>query len=115
GGSAKVTYDGEEGPEHSEIYDLAMSPDGKHIAYSAKDRTKTDAVWHVVVDGFDGPDFDYQTNYHLASTKFNADGSLTFVASMKGQLARYTYPQEAFKFMPTIGQTENVKIGRAHV
>jgi hypothetical protein len=91
--------------------DLVMSPDGKHSAHSVVDRTKTDAVWHVVVDGFSGPDFDYQTNYNLASSKFNPDGSLTFIAAMKGQLARYTYSAEALKFMPTIGQTESVTPG----
>jgi len=33
------------------------------------------------------------------------------MAAMKGQLARYTYPAEALKFMPTMGQTENVTPG----
>src|SRR5205823_11856729 len=110
GAGGKVIFDGEEGAEHAEIHDLVMTPDGRHIAYSAEDR-KPDAAWHVVVDGFEGPKFDYETNYKLAWTKFNADGSLTFIASLKGQLARYTYPAEALKFMPTIGQTERVTAG----
>jgi uncharacterized repeat protein (TIGR03803 family) len=110
GAGGKVVFDGEEGAEHAEIHDLVMTPDGRHIAYSAEDR-KPDAAWHVVVDGFEGPKFDYETNYKLASTKFNADGSLTFIASLKGQLARYTYPAEALKFMPTMGQTESVTAG----
>jgi GYF domain 2 len=110
GAGGKVIFDGEEGAEHAEIHDLVMTPDGRHIAYSAEDR-KPDAAWHVVVDGFEGPKFDYETNYKLASTKFNADGSLTFIASLKGQLARYTYPAEALKFMPMMSQTESVTAG----
>jgi hypothetical protein len=110
GAGGKVIFDGEEGAEHAEIHDLVMTPDGRHIAYSAEDR-KPDAAWHVVVDGFEGPKFNYESNYKLASTKFNADGSLTFIASLKGQLARYTYPAEALKFMPTMGQTESVTAG----
>jgi len=106
-----VVYDREEGPKHSGVHDLIMTPDGRHIAYSVEDRNEDNAQWHVVVDGFAGPDFDYDTNYHLASSKFNPDGSLTFVASLKRQLARYTYSADALKFMPTIGQTENVTAG----
>jgi GYF domain 2 len=110
-GGGLVVFDGDEGSEHFGIYDLVMSPDGKHIAYSVEDRNKDNALWHVVVDGFSGPEFDYQMNYDLASNKFNPDGSLTFVASMKGQLARYTYSTEALKLMPTMGQMGSVTAG----
>jgi ketosteroid isomerase-like protein len=106
-----VVFDGEEGARHSGIYDVVMTPDGRHIAYSAEDGAYNAGVWHVVVDGFAGPDFDYDRNYYLASTKLNLDGSLTFVAALKGQLARYTYPAEALKVMPTMVQTESVTAG----
>jgi hypothetical protein len=111
GNNGIVVFDGEESPAHGEIHDLAMTPDGKHTAYSAEDRIGDRAMWHVVIDGFAGPDFDFQTNYHLASNKFKPDGSLSFIAGVKGQLARYTYAAEALKFMPTMGQTENVTPG----
>ena len=111
GSGDAVVFDGEEGPKHSGIYDVVMTPDGRHIAYSAGDRVNDAGTWHVVVDGFAGPAFDYDRNYYLASTKVNLDGSLTFIAALKGQLARYTYPAEALKFMPTMSQTENVTPG----
>lgn len=111
GSTGVAVFDGEESPEHSRVHNLVMTPGGQHIAYSVEDRNKGNALRHVVVDGFSGPDFDYQINYDLASNKFNPDGSLSFVASMKGQLARYSYAPEALKFMPTIGQTESVTAG----
>jgi hypothetical protein len=110
-----VNFDGEEGPAYLEINGLAMTPDGKHIAYAAEEKTETSPVWHVVVDGFAGPTLEevlgegYWEDVRRMS--FSRDGSLTFLAALKGQLARYVYRAEALKFIPTMGQTESVTAG----
>ena len=117
GGTAltHVNFDGEEGPAWFTINGLAITPDGKHIAYSAEEKSQSGGVWHLVVDGFIGPPFEniLGEEYWEKGRRMSAqpDGSVTFLAVLKGQLGRYTYPAEALNFMPTMGQTGSVTAG----
>ena len=117
GGTAltHVNFDGQEGPAWFTINGLAITPDGKHIAYSAEEKSQSGGVWHLVVDGFIGPPLEniLGEEYWEKGRRMSAqpDGSVTFLAALKGQLGRYTYPAEALNFMPTIGQTASVTAG----
>lgn len=109
-----VNFDGAEGPVYNEIDDLALAPDGKHFAYAAEERTREGTLWFLVVDGFTGPVFQQiltPQDRPVRRTHFQGDGSLTFLAAAKGQLGRYTYPADALKVMPSMGQTDRVTAG----
>jgi uncharacterized repeat protein (TIGR03803 family) len=109
-------YDGKEGPSYNSIWDLALSPDGEHVAYVAQDGPGSTGDWYVVIDGVKGPPFVQVlpfTTYQEGDRRllFAPDGSLHFYAYFGGQLQRCTYRAGAFKGLPSMMAVESDKPG----
>jgi uncharacterized repeat protein (TIGR03803 family) len=116
GSLTHAMYDGKEGPSYNSIWDLALSPDGQHVAYVAQDGPGSTGNWYVVIDGIKGPAFEdvlpytsYQDGDHRL--KFESDGSLRFFACSNNQLVRCTYAPGSFNGLPTMAAVESDKPG----
>jgi len=83
GGKQFVVVDGLPGSEYDGIAEggLVFSPDGKRIAYGAKNGNK----WFVVIDGKPGPEYD---DIVQREPTFQPDGSFAYLAERSGRLYR---------------------------
>ncbi len=110
----QIDFDGRLGPVCKKIIDLALSPDGRHLAYVADDgSTATEAgKQHVVVDSVGGLEWQGMIPSHapphdLAEDKFPEfleffpDGSLRFLAARNGMLYRCRYRVATLDQMPS--------------
>src|SRR5581483_8083191 len=105
------------------IQDLALSPDGQHVAYVAQKANPRGLYTFVVIDGMEGPalqdvliDGIYSgqgmgahDQYH--QLRFAPDGSLHFLPVINGQLYRAWYTADAFKGLPSLATHEAEKPG----
>jgi uncharacterized repeat protein (TIGR03803 family) len=97
---AHVVFDGRPGPGFLSIESVGMSADGEHVACVARDEM---GKKHVVVDGFEGPAYDdvvSVTGDCPQAIRFQADGSLHFLAVSDRKLARVVMSADAIRALP---------------
>lgn len=98
--NAHAVFDGHEGPGYFRIDKLLLSPDGKHIAY---DCTPDGAKHYMVVDSFEGPEYNdivLGTTGQGEGMQFTSDGSLSFLAVKDGKLSHVIMTPDAIAAIP---------------
>jgi uncharacterized repeat protein (TIGR03803 family) len=96
----QVVIDGHGGPGFMRITKILFSPDSRHVAYVGWENS---VKQHVVVDGFQGPDYDQVLaggSYPPGSMQFRSDGSLEFLAVKDGKLNRIVFGPDAMAALP---------------
>ena len=91
----QVVIDGHGGPGFMRITKILFSPDSRHVAYVGWENS---VKQYVVVDGFQGPDYDQVlagVAYSLGGMQFRPDGSLDFLAAKDGKLNRLVLGADA--------------------
>jgi hypothetical protein len=65
-GKHRVFHDGHPGPAYEDVGNVALTPDGRHVAYAGR----AGGIWHLVVDGKQGASYDAPGN-----VRYSPDGN----------------------------------------
>jgi uncharacterized repeat protein (TIGR03803 family) len=98
--NAHAVFDGHEGPGYFRIDKLLLSPDGQHIAYAC---TEGGAKHYVVVDSFQGPEYDdivLGVTGQYEGMQFTSDGSLSFLPVKDGKLSHVIMTPDVIAALP---------------